>query len=44
MEQALWSEVVDIFPAAAQEAQILAPFDRSADEGVPHAGSPPPLR
>ncbi len=27
-------EVVDILAAAAQEAKILAPFDRAADEGI----------
>ena len=36
MEQARHREVVDIFAAAAQEAQILAALDRRADEGVLH--------
>ena len=35
-------EVVDILSATAHEAQILATFDRAADEGVPHARGPHP--
>jgi hypothetical protein len=36
MEQAIRAQIVDILAAAADEPQILAPFDRAADEGIPH--------
>ncbi len=36
VQHVLAGEVVDILPAPAQEAQILAALDRAADEGVLH--------
>src|SRR5262252_3188017 len=36
MEKAAGAEIVHILPATANEPQILPPFDRAADEGVPH--------
>jgi hypothetical protein len=37
MEQAIGREIVHVGAAAAHEAQVLAPLDRGADEGVLHA-------
>ena len=34
MQQAVAREVVDILPAAAQEAQILDALDRAADQRI----------
>jgi hypothetical protein len=36
MQQAFAAEVVDVFAAAAQEAQVFPPLDAAADEGILH--------
>jgi hypothetical protein len=44
VEQSLRRKIIDVLAAATQEAQILAPLDGGADEGVLHRGSPSLLR
>ena len=34
VQQALAAEIVDVLPAPAQKAQVLDPFDRTADERI----------
>ena len=44
MQHVLTREIVDILAAAAQEAQILDPFDRLADERIDRSHVPFPSR